>query len=66
MQQQLFDFVWIATTRSPVRLDPLIAAEVTRLMAAAIVAVSVDGMEGSDEGSTRVDEQQDHGPASQS
>ncbi len=50
MQQQLFDFVLAATTRSPVRLDPPITAEITRLMAMAIVAVSVDRTEGSDEG----------------
>ena len=49
MQQQLFEFVLQATKASPVRLEPDIAAEVTRLMSAAIVAVALHRAEEIDE-----------------
>ena len=52
MQQQTFDFAREAYASSPVRLDPRVAPEVTRLMAAAIVAVSVKGEEPSDDESS--------------
>jgi hypothetical protein len=49
MQQQLFEFVQQATRTSPVRLEPRIVAQVTRQMAAAIVAVALQRKEESDE-----------------
>ncbi len=51
MQQQTFDFAREGYATSPVRLDPRVAHEVAKLMAAAIVAVSVKGEEQSDESS---------------
>ncbi len=52
MQQQTFDFVQEACAASPVRLDPRVAQEVAKLVAAAIVAVSVKGEEPSDDESS--------------
>ena len=48
MQQQLFEFALRATQESPVRLEPRIVAEVTRLMSAAIVAVVLQKPEETD------------------
>ena len=59
MQQQFFAFVLQATGRSPMRLDPRSVAELTQLMAAAIVAVSRQRTERSDERSGR--QRQAHG-----
>ena len=62
MQQQTFDFAREAYVASPVRLDPRVAQEVTKLMAAAIVAVSVKGEEPSDDESSEQQQgRQDHG-----
>lgn len=49
MRQQLFEFVQQATRTSPVRLEPRTVAQVTRQMAAAIVAVVLQRKEESDE-----------------
>lgn len=51
MQQQTFDFAWEGNDASPVRLDPRVEQEVAKLMAAAIVAVSVKGEDQADESS---------------
>ena len=52
MQQQTFDFARETYAASPVRLDPRVAQEVTKLMAAAIVTVSVKRKEQSDDESS--------------
>jgi hypothetical protein len=51
MQQQTFDFAREGYA-SPVGLDPRVAQEVAKLMAAAIVAVSVKREEQSDDESS--------------
>ena len=50
--QQTFDFARETYAASPVQLDPRVAQEVAKLMAAAIVAVSVKGEEQSDDESS--------------